>query len=380
MNQEKIGKFISELRKEKKLTQQELAERLGVTDRSVSNWENGKNMPDLSLFKPLCEILNISINDLMNGEKIKSEEYQVKTNEIMINTINYSNDKIKSNILRNGIILIVVGLVITLFASSVYRGGLNNSATYIMLGGIVSLIGVSKISKKLYYSKRFIINFGYIILFFVVVFIIDFFYVKVNNEIPNFYLRANSSNNVVYYDCIFYDVYVVNDYTNNRYVVVDTNNKYTLETIPNPPFNRLKSGINNIIKYKNKYVGNNSNDYALIGNLPLSEYGYVFEIDTENLGLIINYNITDWYIEDSHYLSAALVYNSVSIFNLIDNVEYVKFNFSGASYEITRNDVENNYPNYKEINNNLYDNFDKYVESKMNDINFVEQTFYKLFK
>ena len=57
MNQGKIGKYISEKRKEKKLTQEELAEKLGVSDRAVSNWENGKNMPDLSLFKPLCKEL-----------------------------------------------------------------------------------------------------------------------------------------------------------------------------------------------------------------------------------------------------------------------------------------------------------------------------------
>ena len=63
MNQEKIGKFIAEKRKERNLTQEQLAEKLGVTNRSISNWENGKNMPDLSLFKPLCNELNISINE-----------------------------------------------------------------------------------------------------------------------------------------------------------------------------------------------------------------------------------------------------------------------------------------------------------------------------
>ena len=73
MNQEKIGRFISKCRKEQKLTQSELAEQLGITDRSVSNWENGKNMPDLSLFKPLCEILNITINELLSGEKINKD-------------------------------------------------------------------------------------------------------------------------------------------------------------------------------------------------------------------------------------------------------------------------------------------------------------------
>lgn len=75
MNQEKIGKFIAEKRKERNLTQEQLAEKLGVTNRSISNWENGKNMSDLSLFKPLCNELNISINELMSGEIIDNKNY-----------------------------------------------------------------------------------------------------------------------------------------------------------------------------------------------------------------------------------------------------------------------------------------------------------------
>ena len=98
MNQEKIGKFILECRKSKKLTQFELAEKLGVTDRTISNWENGKNMPDLSLFKPLCEILDISINELISGEKIANEKYKEKLEENFINTINYVDKKnLRSN-------------------------------------------------------------------------------------------------------------------------------------------------------------------------------------------------------------------------------------------------------------------------------------------
>ena len=76
MNQEKIGKFISECRKKKKMTQEQLATKLGVTDKSVGNWENGRNMPDLSLFKPLCDELGITINELLSGEKISKEKYQ----------------------------------------------------------------------------------------------------------------------------------------------------------------------------------------------------------------------------------------------------------------------------------------------------------------
>ena len=74
MDQIKIGKFISEQRKIKGMTQIEFAEKLGVTDKSISNWENGRNMPDLSLFKPLCELLDISINDLISGEKVTKDK------------------------------------------------------------------------------------------------------------------------------------------------------------------------------------------------------------------------------------------------------------------------------------------------------------------
>ncbi len=67
MNQIKIGRFIAECRKEKKLTQMQLAEKLNITDRAVSKWETGKGMPDSSVMLELCEILGITVNDLLSG-------------------------------------------------------------------------------------------------------------------------------------------------------------------------------------------------------------------------------------------------------------------------------------------------------------------------
>ena len=69
------------------MTQQELAEKLGVIDRSVSNWENGKNMPDVSLYKPLCNELNISGNELISGERIEEEKYKDESDKNIIMTI-----------------------------------------------------------------------------------------------------------------------------------------------------------------------------------------------------------------------------------------------------------------------------------------------------
>ena len=70
MDQQKIGKFIAQLRKRQGLTQAQLAERLGCTDKSVSRWENGRTMPDVSLFQPLCEILGTSIEELFQGQSV----------------------------------------------------------------------------------------------------------------------------------------------------------------------------------------------------------------------------------------------------------------------------------------------------------------------
>lgn len=116
MNQEKIGKFILELRKEKNMTQQELADKIGVTDRAISKWENGRGMPDLSLMKPLCKELGITINELISGEKIDKKEYQEKLEENILNTIDYSNKKIKKT---NKIFKIVIGTTVIIIVSLV---------------------------------------------------------------------------------------------------------------------------------------------------------------------------------------------------------------------------------------------------------------------
>ena len=78
MDQIKIGKFIAERRKNAKLTQMQLAEKLNITDRAVSKWERGKAMPDASIMLALCDILGISVNDLLCGEVVSMENYNKK--------------------------------------------------------------------------------------------------------------------------------------------------------------------------------------------------------------------------------------------------------------------------------------------------------------
>ena len=81
MEQEMIGKFIAACRKEKGLTQMQLAEKLNITNRAVSKWETGKSMPDVSLMLDLCDILGINVNELLSGERITMEDYQKRAEE-----------------------------------------------------------------------------------------------------------------------------------------------------------------------------------------------------------------------------------------------------------------------------------------------------------
>lgn len=88
MNQIKIGKFIASCRKEQGMTQANLAEKLGITDRAVSKWENGKSMPDSGIMLELCELLEINVNELLSGEKIDMNNYEEKTEENLRQVLN----------------------------------------------------------------------------------------------------------------------------------------------------------------------------------------------------------------------------------------------------------------------------------------------------
>ena len=108
MEQEEIGKFIAENRKAKGLTQIEFAEKLGVSNKSVSRWETGKNMPDVSLFLPLCELLGISVNELIIGERISTEESK-KADEIKT-----SNKKLRTLHILLYVVVVLVNAVFTI--------------------------------------------------------------------------------------------------------------------------------------------------------------------------------------------------------------------------------------------------------------------------
>lgn len=143
MDQEKIGSFLAENRKAKGFTQIEFAEKLGVSNKSVSRWETGKNMPDVSLFLPICDALDISVNELLIGERIAMQENK-KTDEILVETIQASNKKLKS---AQILVYIFAVLVNALFMIGVPLTATPSDAMAVplaaLLGGAVSALLLS---------------------------------------------------------------------------------------------------------------------------------------------------------------------------------------------------------------------------------------------
>ena len=121
MNQIKIGEFISSQRRKNNLTQAALAEKLGITDRAVSKWERGKGLPDASLMLDLCEILGITVNELLNGEKISMENNNQKNEQLLLEMAKELEKKNKTLwssmwvIMTVSITALIAGLFITTF-------------------------------------------------------------------------------------------------------------------------------------------------------------------------------------------------------------------------------------------------------------------------
>ncbi|MBE6858054.1 MAG: helix-turn-helix transcriptional regulator [Ruminococcus sp.] len=108
MNQIKTGKFIAQMRKEKGMTQRQLADELLISDKTVSKWETGKGMPEVSLMMPLCEVLGINVNELLTGERIPDESYKEKAEETMMDLMR--NKKGRGKIIALMILILLLML------------------------------------------------------------------------------------------------------------------------------------------------------------------------------------------------------------------------------------------------------------------------------
>ncbi len=144
MDQQKIGKFIAQMRKEKSLTQRGLADTLCISDKTISKWENGKGMPEVSLMMPLCEALGITANELLSGERLSQDDYIRKAEENIM-TLVKEREESKKKIILSAIVAVItiIGGTALVTVSGAFEMELWTRILLIAIGFIVIFGGIA---------------------------------------------------------------------------------------------------------------------------------------------------------------------------------------------------------------------------------------------
>lgn len=208
MDQKKIGLFLKELRKEKNITQEVLAEKLNVSNRTVSRWETGNNLPDISLLVELSEFYHVSISEIVDGER-KSEKMNQETRDTAVKMAEYSKNEVKTE--KKKIIsslLMAFGAFVMISAFAIFPNDSSWGSIYSILGGMILVIGFyfkmkTAVIKK---SLRILSVVGCICLLFGIFTISDYLAVTQYHQVPRFSYEKIYSEHQVEHKTLFYTV------------------------------------------------------------------------------------------------------------------------------------------------------------------------------
>lgn len=224
MNQENLGKFLVTLRKEKGLTQKEVAKRIGVTEQAISKWERGIGIPDVSLWNSIVEVYDISLVELLQCERLKKEEKEDKKAEGMLQeTLKRTNSKINKMKSKEIILLVVLSLsiyVLSLFLKIKWVNALLFLSASLM---VIYFLGI--IFRKRSYSIRFLV-----ITFIILAIILGYSYLEKLSILsgyrePIFSIKEiYKEYNVTVYDSFFYEAYSC-DFENDEISILNQNDK-----------------------------------------------------------------------------------------------------------------------------------------------------------
>jgi len=291
MNQEKLGKFLVSLRKDKNLTQKEVAKYIGVTEQAVSKWERGLGIPDVSLWNSIIELFEISIVELLQGERIEKEQEDPKAEDMLQETLKRTNSKISKMKSKEVIILIILSLFI--YALSLFLKLKWFNVLLFFGASLIVIYFLGMIFRKWSYSKRFLI-----IAFIILTIILGYSYLEKLSILsgyrePIFSIKEiYKEYNVTVYNSFFYDAYSC-DFTNNEISVLE---KSDVEKVcaRNKPFDSedkivvLKSGAT--LSEEQLEVLKKFRDELL--NLGFVDYNYMRQDDLN----------TFWdYMDEKHY-------------------------------------------------------------------------------
>lgn len=145
-----VGRFITKKRKEQNLTQEQLAERLGVSNKTVSKWETGKCMPDYAVVKNLCEELNVSVSELMDGEETDDKSIRMYDEEQILDLLRRTQELEKQKVMLTGVVLIVMGIALQSLSHTLGGSDVKDFFSGLLLGLSVAemLAGIAVICKS----------------------------------------------------------------------------------------------------------------------------------------------------------------------------------------------------------------------------------------
>lgn len=198
MDQVRIGSFLKELRKEKKLTQENLAEKLNVSSRTISRWETGSNMPDIGMLIEIADFYDVSIPEIIDGER-KSENMNQESRIISVKMAEYGRNEVKNGKRKAvGYVMFGFGIFIIISALAMFPNDSSWGSFYSVFGSIVFITGFYLIIKDVLLKRNFRILsiIGCIILLCGVFAVSDYLAVTRFNQVPRFsYKKIYSSEN-----------------------------------------------------------------------------------------------------------------------------------------------------------------------------------------
>ncbi|MDO4283148.1 MAG: helix-turn-helix transcriptional regulator [Clostridia bacterium] len=208
MDQKKIGLFLKDLRKEKNITQEMLAEKLNISNRTVSRWETGNNMPDISLLVELSELYHVSIPEIVDGER-KSEEMNQETRDTAIKMAEYSKNDVKIEKKKViSFLLMTFGAFFIISAFAIFPNDSSWGSIYSIIGGIILIIGLYFKMKSVVLKKSFRILsvVACILILFGIFSISDYIAVSQYHQVPRFSYEKIYSEDQVEHKTLFYTV------------------------------------------------------------------------------------------------------------------------------------------------------------------------------
>ena len=221
MDQIKIGSFLKELRNEKGLTQVQLAEQLNVSNRSVSRWETGSTLPDISILVELAEFYEVDIKEIIDGER-KSETMKEEMRDTLVKVAEYTNEDKEMQYYKMrkmiGCILIGFGVFLTISALMMFPSDSSWGSIYSMIGAIILSTGLYQVICKNKYKIIFSIGCFFILVASLIV--VDYLGVTLEKQVPRFAYEKEWSGDTIVYKAPFYTVIRHNYDTKNEDIEV----------------------------------------------------------------------------------------------------------------------------------------------------------------